>query len=472
MKPYILLFYLFSLTTASWLQAQTQDVTASHWQMTRNGQYIDVVMDLQLGKLEVAPNQALLITPRFWSATDSVEMKSVGIYSRKRYYQYQRLHGQDMLSGRDETSYRSSQVPATHAFQDLVSYETWMEGAQLNLLCQEYGCCNTILREWQVNLGTFFTPVFHPVYVYQQPDVEKVKYRQLSGSAFITFPVNRTEIRPDFHQNQAELQKITATIDSVKNDADIRLNSVSIRGYASPEGSFANNRRLAEGRTASVKQYVEGLYQFDDNFIQISSEAENWEGLHQYVEASQLPQRDELLELIDSNLEPDAKERKLRARWPETYRQLLKDCYPTLRRTDYCVNYTIRTFTDVAEIKAVMQKEPQKLSLSEFQLVAQELEVGSLEYNEVFETAVRMYPDDPVANLNAANSAMRRKDYPNAARYLKRAGNTPKALYAQGILAALQEEYDTARTYLVQAQKAGIAEATDALEQIQKLTQK
>lgn len=43
-------------------------------------------------------------------------------------------------------------------------------------------------------------------------------------------------------------------------------------------------------------------------------------------------------------------------------------------------------------------------------LVAQEMEPGSDEYNATFATAVRMFPDDPVANLNAANTALRLGD--------------------------------------------------------------
>ena len=35
-------------------------------------------------------------------------------------------------------------------------------------------------------------------------------------------------------------------------------------------------------------------------------------------------------------------------------------------------------------------------------LVAQTYEEGSEDFNEVFHIAVRMYPHDPIANINAA----------------------------------------------------------------------
>ncbi len=53
-----------------------------------------------------------------------------------------------------------------------------------------------------------------------------------------------------------------------------------------------------------------------------------------------------------------------------------------------------------------MAERPNELSLEEFYLLAQSYPAGSKEFDEVFDIAVRMFPNDPVANLNAANAAM------------------------------------------------------------------
>ena len=74
--------------------------------------------------------------------------------------------------------------------------------------------------------------------------------------------MNRTEIYEDYRRNPIELAKIRATIDTVRNDADTRITSIRIKGYASPEGSYANNTRLAQGRTETLKDYVQRLYNF------------------------------------------------------------------------------------------------------------------------------------------------------------------------------------------------------------------
>lgn len=116
-----------------------------------------------------------------------------------------------------------------------------------------------------------------------------------------------------------------------------------------------------------------------------------------------------------------------------------------------------------------MRVQPQKLSLNEFYLVARTYEPGSVEFNDVFETAVRMYPDDETANLNAANSAMQRKDFESAKRYLFKAGDSSQAVYARGAYAFLIEDYDNARRLLNDAKAMGVEQADIILIEIDKI---
>lgn len=115
-----------------------------------------------------------------------------------------------------------------------------------------------------------------------------------------------------------------------------------------------------------------------------------------------------------------------------------------------------------------MRERPQKLSLNEFYLVAQEYVPGTDDFTEVFETAVRMFPDDVIANLNAANAAIRRGDLTGAKRYLAKAGNSPEAVYARGALAIKQKDYDNARRYMSEAKSLGLTQAGITLEQLEK----
>jgi len=452
------------MASVSEAQSVVEGVGVEGFNLERSGSYLTVDMTLDLTQLDVRGNRAVLLTPRLVNGADSLDLPSVGIYGRRRYYHYLR-NGGGMISGGDETSYKVSRKPENLVYDRVVPYEEWMNGACLSLHRSDYGCCHTLLSEQDGFLGSH-AEAFFPSLVYVRPQAEMVKSRSLEGSAYIDFPVDKTAIYPDYRNNASELSKIESTIDSVRNDADITITSVWLKGYASPESPYDHNKELAEGRTEALKSYIGRLYSFDENIIEVAYEPENWEGLRRYVESSDLEHRREILAIIDSSREPDNKEWKLKSTYRDEYRLLLRDCYPALRRTDYRIAYTIRGYSDADEIERILRTRPQKLSLNEIYLVAQRYEPGTDEFTEIFETAVRMYPADETANLNAANAAMRRGDNAAAARYLDKAGDSPEAVYARGALAIRTEDYAAARRYLLEAQALGVEQASATLAEL------
>ena len=457
---------MFAINTG--VEAQNIDgVKVDNLQMRRNGGFMAVNMDVDFSALDISSNQAVLFTPLIVNGKDSVELSSVGFYGRRRYYYYVR-NDQSIISAEGK-SYLASEKPDGMDYSVVIPYEKWMDGAYLVLHRSEYGCCNKVVEHQFSQLGIFKERIFSPVYRYVRPVHEIEKVRSLSGSAFIDFAVNRTDINPSYRGNRVELAKITGSIDSVKSDKDIEITSLSIKGYASPESSYENNTRLAKGRTEALKSYVQNLYQFAPDFISASYEPEDWAGLRTFVEASQLPDKSAILRLIDGDREPDNKEWMIKSTYAEEYDFLYRECYPSLRRSDYRIEYTIRSYTDVEEIKRVFAETPQKLSLEEFFLLAQQYDADSRELNDVFETAVRMYPNDPVANLNAAISEMQNMDLRSAEPHLKKAGDSPEAIYARGIYAAFTKDYDKAIELLGKALEMGIAEAADAIEQLNEI---
>ncbi len=344
-----------------------------------------------------------------------------------------------------------------------------MNGAELKLLKQTYGCCGT--KENQESYALTSYRVYVPSFLYMVPSQSErsEKIRSVEGNAFIDFPVSETVIYPGYHNNRLELAKIVSQIDSIRSDADVSVKSIHIRGYASPESPYDNNERLAKGRTEAIRDYVSKLYAFPSGLVTTSYEPENWEDLRTYVQSSTISDKAEILALIDSSEEPDRKEWLIKTRHPESYAYLLANCYPFLRRTYYKIEYQVRSFTeaDVDHIRQLVVSRPQNLSLEEFYLASRDLDPQSDEFGNIFDVAVRMYPDDPVANVNAANVAMRRGDLKSARFYLGRAGSIPESIYARGVLAALEGDSETAGSCLKAAAAFGIEQASKELEKIQ-----
>ncbi|MCH5318673.1 MAG: DUF3868 domain-containing protein [Paramuribaculum sp.] len=448
-------------------RGEAVEVTCKKSSLVRNYDELTAKMEIDLSNVKVKANQAAVFTPMIVNGEDTLRLPGVGVYGRTRWYQFERS-GLRPITGEEEIAIRASKRQGKVNYSQTVDYDSWMNGSTLILQRTDYGCagCKDPAEYGPIDLANYRVVIYEPNFIFQAAVAEEVKTRELAGRAYVDFPVNLTTIYPDYRRNSTELAKIIATIDSVRNDKDITVKSLSIKGFASPEGPYDNNIRLAKGRTEALKNYVQQLYMFPYGFIQTSYEPEDWEGLREYVVNSTMPSKMGILAIIDSYLAPDPKNAKLEKDYPQEYKFLLETVYPGLRHSDYRIEYTIRGFSDIAEIAEVMRTQPSKLSLNEMYLLASTLVPGTPEYNEVMETAVKMYPTDEVAILNAATAAMQRDDLNQAERYLTRASNTADALYVRGVLAGLQKDYSKAIWYMEQAAAKGHASANGELEKL------
>ncbi|MDE5687670.1 MAG: hypothetical protein K2I18_03470 [Paramuribaculum sp.] len=442
----------------------------SNIRLERSQTNLIVDLNLDIASIPRSINRETWLRPVILSATssDSLELRPVLVAGHNRYYRH--------LRNDSRPDYMLVKAGSTKNvdYNEVVKYIPWMEKATLVMREETDGCCGDRIGEsTSRELAVLdFTPrVFVPVYLYVRPEAEAVKVRSVSGSAFIDFKVSSTAIDPAYRSNPRELAEIRKTIDAVKNDADVTITSLSVKGYASPEGPWNLNERLAQGRTESLVTYVRDLYSFPADLMHTSWQAEDWDGLIAWLQKSDIADKDAILEIAqDNSLKPDDREWRLKSRYPQQYAMLLADVYPSLRHSDYNVTYNVRNYATVDEIAAIMATAPQKLSLGELFTLAQSLDKNSPEFREVMEVAVRMFPDSPVANLNAASTAIAHDEFDMARKYLAKAGNGPETLYAQGIIAAREAaDYESARTLFARAAAAGIAEAQAAIEQLKEL---
>lgn len=415
----------------------------------RNGKFVAVDMTLDLSGLQVRRNRAIDITPALVSDTDTLLLDPIGIYGSSRYIQLQRVGSREPID--PELLFKSGdrQLLKPVAYTAVAPYTPGMDGSELMLIVSSFGCCSqpsdtatmgpiaTLMAKKKFELGT---PMWKLPEASQLINRKKnTKTRNLSGSAYIDFPVNKTEIRPDYHNNEYEIAKIRATIDTIIGDPDIEVNSISIKGYASPEGRYSANAILAEGRTRALSNYVRDTYGLPAQLFITSSEAENWEGLRQALDTLRISHREEILAIIDSDREPDRKEAEMRERYRDSYNFLLTNIYPLLRRSDYRIDYTIKDYETPNVIEAVMSKDAGRLSAEEFFIAASSHEPGSPEFIAINALILQYYPDNTIANYNMAVAALQQGDADAAAARLAKAGDGDHVEWAKGKLRELQD---------------------------------
>ena len=432
-----------------------------------------VGMDITIpANMHIPSDKMLQLTPVLHNEDDSKNkvLPSVVVYGRRRAIVNEREGS--VPTDAFEVIRRKNDQEQTVNYTARVPFEVWMHESQLELMADLYGCANCLTQEERalvmpVHLVRY---VIQPTLAFVTPDVEAVKARTEEGRAYLDFPVNQTKIYPEYRNNPEELKKIIATIDLVKNDKNTEITEIDIEGYASPEGSYKTNARLAQGRAEALKTYVQELEHFEKDFIKVTSVPEDWQALREYVEKSNFAQKEEMLSIINNEtLSYDARELRLRMiDGGKAYATLLKECYPSLRHSDYKVQYVVRGFS-VDEAREIITKRPQQLSLNEMFQVAQTYESGSEEFNEVFEVAVRMFPDDPTANINAAAIELQQRNWKQAEKYLLKsdpqAGATKNN---EGVLWMMQGQLDKAEALFNEAKALGSAEAAKNLEEISK----
>ncbi len=255
--------------------------------------------------------------------------------------------------------------------QATVPYQEWMAGAEIVVEGVEGGCCNydklddvrvaegilAVERpveppvmvaeiapqsaEWipvslADSLSTAFTFVL-PFSEFDENEPFKI-YDDERESALVTyFRVASYDIDPYYMDNAHTLSNLVGAIEMILSSRDSRIEKIVVAGFASPEGSFALNDRLAFERAVSVKKYIMDHTGMGDSRIAVYNGSVDWRGLRVMVEKSNLPEKRRILSIIDDT--PVWDERNSRGRLGElqrldggrVYRYLLNEYFPYLR---------------------------------------------------------------------------------------------------------------------------------------------
>ncbi len=438
-------------------------VTIDNVQTNVENKRVDVAFRLNLNNLKLKAEQQLILTPLLAADGDTTALQPIIINGRSQQIRMQRagkLDANNNKAGQPIVVLRKNGTEQSISYSQSVERLRPVECDQLQVLAAQDLCgCGDLKNQDQTLITTIDNlDAWMPALAFVKPAAEARKQRAEKGEAYLSFRVNKTDIVVDLFDNSRELAKITKTIDLVREDKNVQITGINIHGFASPDGPYANNERLARERAASLKNYVASLYPINAKLFSSNSTPEDWDGFRRKVQQSNLANKEEIIKISNSSLAPDDKDKRIRQLYPHDYAVIMSDIYPRLRHSDYTVSYTVRPFS-VEEAKQILKTRPQQLSLQEMYLVAQTMEPGSAEFNEVFDIAVRMFPDDPTANLNAACADLQRRDIALAEKHLQKADNSAAALNARGALAVMKKDYQLARHLFADAAAAGSEDA-------------
>ena len=451
--PFTLYALLLLLGTTSCFSQEA--VRVKFLQLQEKNDSLHIGYQLQLLSHGVGSGQGLRIAPRIQAGDSVLRLPQMTVLGKnkqkvlKRYYHNNRLRQISTSLTPDSLSY---------SYQVRVPYQFWMDSARLCIRQEVSGYRgNKVVTEYQLTDQVELEPrtpyqvVPHVSFIVPQ---KEDKRRSRQGKAFLDFPAGRSGILPAYRRNPQELRKIDDAVRDVIDNKDAVLLGLYVEGFASPEGSYATNERLSGERAVALKEYIKAKFTLHEKLFTVSSIAEDWEGLEVLVKASDLTNKDKVLEIITSEQTPDAKEMALK-RLGVTYRTLLKDLFPELRRVEYQIDYSVRDY-DVEEAKKLLDKNPADLSQYELYNLALSHEKGSKEYNSILlEIIPRHFADDATAHTNSAAVLIKNGEMNAAKRHLEKADSSAAAINNRGIIFMLEGDLDKADEYFDRAQQAG-----------------
>lgn len=166
------------------------------------------------------------------------------------------------------------------------------------------------------------------------------KYVEVRDRNYITFLVGRANIIDTLGQNNEQLARIERLMDTLINQYEFFVDSITITASSSPEGSRATNDRIAAARAQAIKQrLVKKFGREIDTLIRTRSIGENWTMLkHLIHNNSDIPHWEEITRMIEQSKNLDITEPQIRQQYPQEYAFMRKSLYPYLRAVDFCYN--------------------------------------------------------------------------------------------------------------------------------------
>jgi tetratricopeptide (TPR) repeat protein len=441
---------------------------------------VQLVADLDLSTLNIGTERYLLLTPVIVSPKGKERrMQSLLINGTQRHKSFMRSAELNRSKRRATDGYHdvialNKNNRKVYRYRQSIAFESWMRDARMHIVSDLCGCegfeprvasekvANRIILEGARSYHAY------PNVAYLRPEAEMVKSRSESTDVFLDFPVSQSAIIPRFGNNPRELAKIEAIVKELRSDANLHVTGVTITGYASPEGNVGMNSQLARDRAEALRNYLSMRSGIPSHLYRVGNGGEDWDGLAHLVQASYIEPKGAILSIILTYMGEERKARLKALAGGAVYQRLLHGYYPKLRRVVSRIDYTVRGF-NVEETKEIIRTHPQQLSLNEMFLLANTYPEGSKEFMEVFEIAVRIFPNDPTANLNAAASALLEKDLEKAERYLHKARkNTPAYYNNLGVLNMLQNNNARAGNLFRHAAEGNLKAASKNLDELKK----
>ena len=168
------------------------------------------------------------------------------------------------------------------------------------------------------------------------------KFVTVEDRNYIQFFVGDTRVVDTLGDNRRQLDKISGLMRQIVEQQEFYVDTITLTAASSPEGAYAFNDRLSQGRAAALKRYLVRRYgKSIDTILTVRWVAEDWQELTNRIRTDrEIGNRDAILELIAWEKNPDRREQAIRQQFPKEYAYIRSVIYPQLRAVNF--RYSLR----------------------------------------------------------------------------------------------------------------------------------
>ena len=424
--------------------------------LVADGGQVDATINGVFPEKYMNKKAVVTVTPELRFMKNGVEQKVQG---RPATFQGEKVLGNDQTI--------SYQLGGHYTMKTNFPYEDAMQKSELFLTFDaKVGKKQVDVPAIKVANGVIATSeLYHRTLASAQPSVAPDAFQRVveqKQEANIKFLIQQAELRKSELQNNS-VQEFVSLLKRISGDREnMMLGNIEISAYASPDGGFALNEKLANKRQENTEGFVkQQLKQTNvDADVEANYTAQDWEGFQQLVQASDIQDKDVILRVLSMYKDPQEREQQIK-NMSHGFQELADGILPELRRARLTINYETLG-NDDETIFAQIKSDPSKLTVEEL-IYAASIADTPAEQESILKTAIRLYPKDARGYNNLAALAYSKGNYDEAQRYLTQAAGTGAACAETkanlGLLALQQGDVKTAENYIGQAGNAnGLAE--------------
>ena len=154
----------------------------------------------------------------------------------------------------------------------------------------------------------------------------------------VHYAINRADIVPTYSTNTQQISELKDFM-AQTSDTTTHISAIHIVGYASPDGTSTQNDKLAANRAKSLYTYAVNTYHPKQS-VDTQHKTFSWRDCVDAVNASAIPNKSDVLAVLQSTHTEHDKEAKLRT-MREAWNYLATHILPTMRYADIEFDYGV-----------------------------------------------------------------------------------------------------------------------------------